>query len=316
MGDRAQILEDEDIVCISLHGWDTLWSRIQPLMSLLARHGNRILFVEPAASPVTAALFPEYRALRAGFTVKVREVREGLHILTPPFLLPFSSRSDLVCRMNQRVLRDIIRSQLKKLGLSRPILWTYSPYSIYLAGELGEKMLIYDCTDERTASPVVGKRHIRDLEIRLMRRADVVFVTGLGLLERKRAFNPHTYLAPNGVDFPHFNRAYATDLEVPKELKELPRPILGFVGAIAYWIDLDLVAFVARARPDWSIVLLGPVRAGVHLGQFRDLPNVHFLGQKDWILLPGYLRGFDVCLSPFRTTECITTTANPLKVYE
>ena len=313
---RLGILKGENIICISLHGWDTLWSRIQPLMSLLADNGNQVLFVEPIASLATAILFPEYRVLRAGFNTKVAKVKEGLHVLTPPMLLPFASRSDLVCRINQSILRCIISSWLEKLEFEDPILWTYSPYSIYLVGKLGERAMVYDCIDERTANPLVSKNLIRSLEIRLMRRADLVFVTARGLLERKRAFNRNTYLAPNGVDFLHFSRAWSTDLAVPDDIRDLSRPILGFVGAIAYWIDLDLIEFVARARPNWSIVMVGPLRAGVNISRFRHLSNVHFVGKKDWTVLPRYLRAFDVCLSPFKLSEPITETANPLKVYE
>ncbi len=314
--DCSEILEEENIICISLHGWDTLWSRIQPLMSLLADNGNQVLFVEPIPSIVTAILFPEYRVLRAGFNTKVTKVKEGLHVLTPPMLLPFASRSDLVCRINQSILRRIINNWLEKLEFGDPILWTYSPYSIHLVGKLGEKAVVYDCTDERTANPLVSKNLIRSLEIRLMRRADLVFVTARGLLDRKRAFNPYTYLAPNGVDFFHFSRAWTADLAIPEDIRNLARPILGFVGAIAYWIDLDLIEFVAQARPDWSIVMIGPLRAGVDIGRLQHLSNVHFVGKKDWTLLPHYLRAFDVCLSPFKVSEPIAVTANPLKVYE
>jgi glycosyltransferase involved in cell wall biosynthesis len=314
--DLSGILEGENIICISLHGWDTLWSRAQPLMSLLADNGNQVLFIEPAASLATAIVFPEYRILRAGLSTRIMKVKEGLYVLTPPMLLPFASRSDLVCRINQSILRRIINSRLEKLEFGAPILWTYSPYSIHLVGKLGEKMVVYDCTDERTANPMVSKNHIRSLEIRLMRRADLVFVTARGLLERKRVFNPHTYLAPNGVDFLHFNQARSRALAMPEDIKDLSRPILGFVGAIAYWVDLDLIEFVARARSGWSIVMIGPLRAGGNIGRLRHLSNVHFVGKKDWTVLPCYLQAFDVCLSPFKLSEPITETANPLKIYE
>jgi glycosyltransferase involved in cell wall biosynthesis len=314
--DHLEILEGENIICISLHGWDTLWSRVQPLMSLLADTGNRVLFVEPIPSLPTAILFPEYRVLRAGFSTNVKKVKEGLYVLTPPWLSPFASRSGFVCKINQSILQRIINSWLRKLEFRDPILWTYSPYSVHLIGKLGEKAVVYDCTDERIANPLVSKKHIRSLEIRLMQQADLVFVTAHGLLERKRVFNPHTYLAPNGVDFLHFSRAWSTDLAVPEDVKDLPRPILGFVGAIAYWIDLDLIEFVARARPDWSIVMVGPLRAGMNINRFRHLSNIHFVGKRDWVVLPRYLRAFDVCLSPFKLSKPITETANPLKIYE
>lgn len=314
--DRPEIVEGENIICIALYGWNTLWSRVQPLMSLLADHGNNVLFVEPITSLPTRVLVPEYREVQTGLTTRVTQVQPGLHVLTPPMLLPFASRSELVCKLNQTVLRRILLRWQSKLNLHDPILWTYSPYTVHLFGKLGEKLTVYDCTDERTANPLVGREHIGRLETALIRRADLVFVTAKGLLERKSPLNPNTFLAPNGVHFQYFARAWSTTLEVPADAEGLPHPIIGFVGAIAYWIDLNLIEFVAEAKLDWTIVMIGPVRAGVDVAGLSTMPNVHFLGKKDWRRLPNYLQIFDVCISPFKLDDPITETANPLKVYE
>jgi glycosyltransferase involved in cell wall biosynthesis len=285
-------------------------------MSLLADHGNEILFVEPITSLPTRMLVPEYREVQAGLITRMVQVRPRIHVLTPPMLLPLASRSKLACVVNQSLLCRILRRWQEKLGLRNPILWTYSPYSVYLLGKLGEKLTVYDCTDERTANPLVGKEHIGRLETELIRKADLVFVTAKGLLERKSPLNPNTFLAPNGVHFQHFARAWSTTLEVPADAKHLPHPIIGFIGAISYWIDLDLIEFIAKAKPDWTIVMIGPVRPGTYVASISSLPNVYFLGKKDWKELPNYLQIFDVCINPFKVDEPITETVNPLKVYE
>ncbi|MDA8211797.1 MAG: glycosyltransferase, partial [Clostridia bacterium] len=92
-------------------------------------------------------------------------------------------------------------------------------------------------------------------------------------------------------------------------------PVIGFVGVIQDWVDLDLMYAAAAAHPEWSLVLVGPVGVGIDVSRLKGLPNVHFLGRKDVGRLPGYLKAFDVCLNPFRMNE-LTRNVSPLKFYE
>jgi glycosyltransferase involved in cell wall biosynthesis len=115
------------------------------------------------------------------------------------------------------------------------------------------------------------------------------------------------------VDHDLLSRGLREPLPCPEDLAKLPRPIMGFVGMIGEWVDLDLVAALARTRPDASIVMIGPELTG--RGPCAGLPNVHFLGSRDHKLLPAYLRHFDVGLIPFRHVP-LTHNANPIKLYE
>ncbi|HHV17239.1 MAG TPA: glycosyltransferase family 1 protein, partial [Gelria sp.] len=99
------------------------------------------------------------------------------------------------------------------------------------------------------------------------------------------------------------------------ELDKLPRPILGFVGAIKEWIDLELVAALADSFPEGSVVMVGPVGFNIDVSELEKRSNVHLLGFKNRDLLPTYLKGFDVCLNPFRQNT-LTATVSPLKFYE
>jgi len=115
------------------------------------------------------------------------------------------------------------------------------------------------------------------------------------------------------VDLAHFATALDGGLEIPAELRALPRPVIGFFGLLADWVDLDLVRDIAKRRPDWSFALVGKQATGTEA--LRGLPNVHLLGQKPYALLPAYCRGFDVGIIPFRKSD-LTLRANPLKLRE
>jgi glycosyltransferase involved in cell wall biosynthesis len=132
-------------------------------------------------------------------------------------------------------------------------------------------------------------------------------------LESKRAINPHTIHSPHGVDVDHFGAAADETTAIAPEISALQRPVIGFFGLIESWIDLDLVAHLARNRPNWSFVMIG--RVAVPAEAVPQVPNLHFLGRRPYDALPSYGRGFDCCLIPYRLTQQVIH-ANPLKLRE
>jgi glycosyltransferase involved in cell wall biosynthesis len=115
------------------------------------------------------------------------------------------------------------------------------------------------------------------------------------------------------VDFEHFRRALAPSTDLPAEIRALPRPVIGFHGLIADWVDLELITRLAQTFAQGSIALVGKTTTDV--SALERLPNVHFLGRKPYADLPSFCKGFDVAINPFRINE-LTLNANPLKVRE
>ncbi len=309
------MLTDQLIVCVSSADWDPIWTRKQQVMSRLDR-SNTILYVEPPASLLSPfkdpACWRKWWRWREG----LRRWRENIFIYTPPPVLPFGSIYAPVNRANQAWLAPFIRRALSQLGKrERPILWTYLPHSADLVGTLGEKLVVYDCVDDHAAYTGWRPETITALEERLLARADVVFVTARGLYEAKKDLCREIHLIPNAADVELFRRALDPATPPAPELEDLPRPVIGFVGVIHDWIDTDLLAGLARRRPEWSFVLVGPAGPGVDLKPLRELSNVHLLGRRDKEDLPRYLKGFDVCLNPFRMNR-LAQSVSPLKFYE
>ena len=133
------------------------------------------------------------------------------------------------------------------------------------------------------------------------------------LLESKRRLNANTFLVTHGVDVDHFRRALEPTTEIPADLPRDGRPTVGFFGLIEDWVDVELIAQLAAARPGWSFVLIGKVATDV--APLRALRNVRLLGRRSYQDLPGYCRGFDAAILPFRVNP-LTTAANPLKLRE
>jgi glycosyltransferase involved in cell wall biosynthesis len=201
-----------------------------------------------------------------------------------------------------------LRRDLRQLGFRRPILIAGLPHVADLAPRLPRSTLVYHCADDYA--------HVRGfpsslpgLEADLCRTADLVITTSETLCRARQQFNPRTYWVPNGADVAHFS----APVEPALELRDIPRPVVGFVGGLSEWVDIELLASLARARPAWSFVLVGPV--GVDVSALRAQPNVHLLGARPYAEVPRFLAGIDVALIPFRPTP-VSLHADPIKAYE
>lgn len=312
-----------DIVCCAPDPWHSIWRNRQQIMSLLAE-ANRILFVEPRAylRPTLAAFWRGEWGLRDLARSSVEPVRPGLWRFQYPVYAPISGRYPLslwTYRLQVRALRRAMQG----LGFSRPLLWLYRPDDRDLVGQLGERLVIYHVVDEYSAYEegyedrvAPGKREaVRRKEQALLGQADLVFAVSRPLWEAKRPFNPSTHLIPNGVNYEAFRAAVGT--VPPEDLAAVPAPRVGYVGNLNEKVDLLLLRRLAEARPDRSLVLVGPVslRFDLHLLDALRLPNVHFLGQKPVEALPRYVANLDVCLMPYKQNEW-TRHISPLKMYE
>jgi hypothetical protein len=229
-----------------------------------------------------------------------------------PLYVPAAYGSEAMRAVNRALVRQQILAAMRRLGMSRPITWAFLPSAAWVAGTLGEELVLYHVVDEFSAFSDASA-HVPELERRLLRRADLVLASAERLVASKRRENPRTVLVRHGVDFRHFARAVDPATPVPADLAALPRPVIGFFGLVADWIDLELVRAVADANPAASVVLLGKVTTSI--APLEGARNVHLLGRKPYAQLPAYCRGFDVALTPFRLNE-LALNANPLKARE
>jgi glycosyltransferase involved in cell wall biosynthesis len=301
-----------DIICFA-HDWNGDPTSKTHIMRAMAR-GGRVLWVNSIGMRRPRASSRDLRRLlaklRRGFT-RCREVEPGIlvaHPLTVP--LPGFAPAD---RLNAALLAASLRRLCRRHGLTHPVLWSFLPNVDRLIGRLGESMVVYHCVDEYSAFSGVPRQALRRMEREVVARADLVLTSAEALCSDRRALNPRTYFVPHGVDVEHFARALDPDTPVPADLARLPRPVVGFFGLLADWVDLGIVRSVADAHPEWSVALVGKVTAD--LTPLRGARNVHLLGQKPYADLPGYCRGFDVGIIPFRVNE-LTLRANPLKLRE
>ncbi len=306
------MLRGQDIVCFA-NDWHNDPTSKHQVMKLLSRE-NRILWINSIAMRKPSATASDLKRILnklKGWSKGLDQINENLFVFTP-IVLPLPS-SPMARKINAWLLRQSIRYYTRKLNMNDIQLWTFVPTMVELAGQLNEKKLIYYCVDEWSKFSFMDGNSLRQMEIDLMKKADIVFVTADHLLKDKIQFNPNTHLIAHGVDHDHFSKALYQGMELPKDVREIKKPILGFFGLIHEWIDLELIEFIAKARPDWSIVMIGKV--SVDDRAVRTLKNVHLLGQKAYEALPAYCKAFDVGLIPFVIND-MTVNVNPIKLRE
>jgi glycosyltransferase involved in cell wall biosynthesis len=281
-----------DLVCLSHLRWSFVFQRPQHLMTRFARE-RRVWFVEePEESPGRARM-------------EVVRAPEGVTVLTPR-LPPGLER-----RESELAQRELLSAALAAHDVENPVLWVYTPMSLPVARRVAARTIVYDCMDElslfKNAPPELLPR-----EEELLHRADLVFTGGQSLWEAKRDRHPRAYAFPSSVDVPHFARARAS-LAEPRDQAAIPRPRIGFYGVVDERMDLALVEAVARLRPEWQVVIVGPV-VKIDPSSLPRLPNLHWLGAKSYDELPAYLAGWDVAMMPFArndATRFISPTKTP-----
>jgi glycosyltransferase involved in cell wall biosynthesis len=311
-GGKMGPLHGRDIVCFS-NDWDGDPLSKMHAMKILARE-NRVLWVNSIGNRRPTASARDLQRIGKklmGAAQGIQERHPNIWVLTP-LAIPFYG-SELVRGANGMLLRAQVMHAMDRLGFKNAISWSFLPSSAPVSGTLGEDLVVYHCVDEFSAFSDAPGAEIRELERRLLAKADVVICSAQKLVDDKIKVNSNTHLVQHGVDIEHFAKACDPATPVPEELKGAPGPIIGFWGLIADWVDLQLIRHVADAFSGGTIVLLGA--ATTDLSPLDGAKNIRVLGRKPYADLPRYAKAFDVAINPFRVNE-LTLAANPLKVRE
>jgi glycosyltransferase involved in cell wall biosynthesis len=281
------------LLCLSHLRWGFVYQRPQHVMSRLAKDYDVLFFEEPIFADVQHAEL-ELSQPASGITVMVPRLPHGL-----------DQRQIADCQ------RQLLDDWLARHASSELLLWYLTPMSLGFTEHLKARVTIFDCMDELSAFKGAPPDLI-EKERQLMAMADVVFTGGYSLWEAKKRQHNNAHPVPSSVDIAHF--ATARDA-LPEPLDQAPiaHPRLGFFGVIDERFDIELVRDLATQRPDWQVVLIGPV-VKIDPQTLPRLSNIHYLGAKQYDELPAYLSGWDVALMPFainESTRFISPTKTP-----
>jgi glycosyltransferase involved in cell wall biosynthesis len=288
----ASTPEATTLICLSHLRWDFVYQRPQHLLSRFART-SRVFYIEE----------PVFGAERAHFDISARE--HGLRVVVPQLPHGLSESSQ------HEALRELIDELITEESITAFVAWYYTPMALPWTRHLEPIALVYDCMDELSLFRGAPAEMV-ERERELIGLADVVFTGGTSLYEAKRERSDNVHCFPSSVDAAHFRQA-RVQRHAPADQAHIPHLRLGFAGVIDERMDIDLLAELASARPDWHLVLVGPV-VKINPDQLPQLPNIHYLGAKPYAELPSYLGGWDIALLPFalnESTRYISPTKTP-----
>ena len=289
------------------------------LMRKFARAGNKVIFVNSISMGLPALahkdLLPRIKRKLGSYSKLARQTEEGITVVSPASIPFFGSAAART--INRRVLSAQIGRLARNRGLSNPVLWIAIPTAAEMIGTLDESAVVYHVSDKYDANTMdhaTDPALIRRLHEYAIDAADLVFYSGRKLFDEATDGRDRSYLLEQGVDFNHWKYVGNSNMTVAPEIARIPRPRLGYFGAIEPWlVDQELIKQAARERPEWQWVFIGNKSRGLEI---EELPNTHFLPPVPYPALPSYAAGFDVCVLPWETEQSFTSYGSAIKVRE
>ncbi len=281
------------LLCLSHLRWGFVYQRPQHVMSRLAADYEVLFFEEP--------VFDEPAEPR----LEITRPAPGVSVLVPHLPMAMDAPQGIAAQ------RRLLDAHLAAMARDELLLWYLTPMSLDFTEHLAARVTIFDCMDELSAFMGAPPELVAK-ERQLLARADVVFTGGHSLWQAKKSQHANAHSFPSSVDTGHFAAARAP-LPEPEDQAGIGHPRMGFFGVIDERFDSELVGQLAAQRPDWQIVLIGPV-VKVDPATLPRQSNIHYLGGKTYAELPVYLAGWDVALMPFAindSTRFISPTKTP-----
>jgi glycosyltransferase involved in cell wall biosynthesis len=322
------MIKGKDIVILSIQPWDIeIGSNCKNIALEFAKE-NRVLYVNPPMDRITRVKQKHSERIQKriqiakGKEADIVKIDDNLWNLYPKDTIEsinwINSHKifDVLNKRNSKLLSKNIKSAIDRLGFSDFILFNDSSMflGLHLKELLQPQLYTYYMRDYLVKVPY-WKKHGESIEPKLISKADVVLNNSTLYAEYGSQFNKNSIMVGQGCDIEMFTDE-EDQIKIPKEFNNILSPVIGYVGSLTTLrLDIELLEFIAKQRPEWSVVLVGPEDEAFKNCALHQLPNVYFLGSKDSTELPAYIKGFDICMNP-QVVNDITIGNYPRKIDE
>ncbi|RDC56190.1 glycosyltransferase family 1 protein [Pedobacter chinensis] len=321
------IIENRDIVVVGQQPWDTpIGSNCKDLAMEFSKH-NRVLYINSPLDRRTKFQQRDTESVKKRIRVLEGE-QDGLEEIAPNLwayypdvvlesinFIKWTPIFRWLNKVNNKRFAISIKKAISRLDFQNIILFNDSDMfrSYHLKELLNPRISVYYSRDNMIATPYWG-HHGRHLEPELIKKSDLCVANSIYLANYCKKYNPNSFYVGQGCDFELFKND--DSVQIPEDVADIQRPILGFVGALlSIRLDENILLHLAEQRPDWSIVLVGPEDDEFRASKLHQLKNVYFLGAKKPATLAAYIKGFDVCLNP-QALNPLTIGNYPRKIDE
>jgi len=280
------------LICFSHLRWDFVFQRPQHILSRLAKQMQVFYIEEPV----------EDNSLPAHYVA----VQRGLNVTVIVPHLPGRLSKAAAIKEQEKLFADFMSARAQSIIA----FWYYTPMALLFSRKFVPDVTVFDCMDELSAFKFAPKE-LKNLEQELLEKADIVFTGGYSLYEAKKTRHTNIHAFPSSIDKQHFAKARLTEFTIGRKANS---PFtLGFYGVIDERFDIELIRGIAGQRPEWDIILIGPV-VKIDPATLPTNDNIKYLGAKTYEELPGLICGWDVALIPFllnESTRFISPTKTP-----
>lgn len=321
-------MENRDFIVFGLQPWDiSIGSTCKYTATEIARK-NRVLFVNPPVMRSQLLKNPDNpmtqkrKRVLEGIDPPLEKISENMWLLNPRMVsesinwIPFHPLFRCLNHRNEKRFAEKIKEAIKELDFKNYII--LNDNSMIIGSDLKKllkpELYIYLLRDAVTLVSY-HKRHGSRMEPKIIAKSDLTVCNSDYFCNFASEYNPNSHMIGQGCDVSMYSDPDGS-LKIPDDVKDIKRPIVGYTGALtSIRLDPDILVHIAKARPDWSLVLVGPEDEVFDDSVLHQLPNVHFLGRKDPSELPAYVKSFDVAINP-QVINPITDINYPLKIDE
>ncbi len=322
------IIQNKDIIIVGQQPWDVeIGSNCKNIALEFSKH-NRVLYVNSPLDRITLLRHKDSPNVKKrlevikGKTNGLVRLDENLWTYYPDEMIESVNwiKNDtfytFLNKLNNKRFARSIKKAVKELGFTNYVLFNDNDMfrSFYLKELLTPAVSIYYSRDFMLAVDY-WKLHGTTMEPELIAKSDLCVANSTYLANYCKQYNNNSFYVGQGCDLDTFT-AYDQQKQFPKDVMYIPNPVIGYVGALqSIRLDMELLRYVARQRPHWSIVLVGPEDGEFAKSDLHSIPNIHFLGAKNPDLLPAYISAFDVCINP-QIVNQVTIGNYPRKIDE
>jgi len=284
---------------------------------LFAKNGWEVLFISDPISPIhflkknKTQLMERFQIYRG----KIQSGFKDINIYVPmafftPNEKPIFNSEFVTKNWNKTTMPDVVK-YIESIGFGEvDILWFDSVIQSFLIDKIKHKKSILRIADKIESFKKIGLNMKNQSEI-LKEKADIIVYTAKTLEDYVSRYKNKVHYVPNGVDINHFINS---SKNMPCDLKDIPKPIAIYIGAIDNWFGLDFLHEVAHRCKDISVVLVG--EPNINISKLSNMSNIYVLGRKNYNLIPQYLNNSEVGIIVFNVKHPVVDTVNPIKLYE
>jgi len=320
-------IKGRDIVIVGQQPWDTEIGSNCKNLALEFSKQNRVLYINSALDRITMLRDKAEPRVQKRLAI-IQGKEKGLVVIQPnlwnlyPSIVTESINKikvrplfNALNKRNNKLFARSIQKAIDELGFKNIILFNDNDMfrSFYLKELLHPSVSIYYSRDYMLAVDY-WRFHGEQLEPALIAKSDLCVANSTYLANYCRQYNPHSFYVGQGCDLEMFSAPQSKAM--PTDMQSIPHPVIGYVGALqSIRLDIELLAYIAEQKPEWSIVLVGPEDEVFRPSRLHEIKNIHFLGPKPVTELPAYINAFDVCLNPQLANQ-VTIGNYPRKIDE